>query len=158
MKLLRKLLGMERPTKKKQQEPQEFDEPSEEFERAFGGSGSLVVDCTFCGRTHFANGASTIGYEEGELEALLEKEKATPDEYTSWDYDMISWGFLAGQQWVHGCPCSALKVRRYENFIWAHRREIAMYLEKRSAAQSAQAKLDGEIAATAGSALEEARA
>ena len=102
--------------------PVEKDAPSEEFELAFGGSGSIVIDCEFCNRTHFAPEGG-LDWEEGELETLLAKNKINPDQTVACEYDMVSWGYLAGKQYVHGCPCN--QAARYERLFWSHRHQIA---------------------------------
>jgi len=40
-----------------------ISEPSEEFLEAICHSGSLVIDCEFCGRTHFGNKEPGMDWE-----------------------------------------------------------------------------------------------
>lgn len=103
---------------------------SELFENCVRSAGSIVITCQLCGRTHF--GTEDAGtFEEGEHEALVAKAKKSPDKYVQ-DHsgDMISWGYIDGQQAVIGCPCNGLA--RYEAFIWQNRRAIIEYLKRRT--------------------------
>ena len=111
--------------------------PSEQFELAFRGSGSLVVNCEFCGRVHFADSVYAGDWESEELENLRKDATENPDQYIGWEYDSVTWGYLNGQQYVHGCPCN--EARRYEEFIWSHRFGIAEYLKLRSEIEQLEA-------------------
>lgn len=104
---------------------------SHEFEDAFRANhGSIMGDCELCGRTIFCNGGHTYGYDEGELEKLQKLAKEKPDKYVEWtDCDGVSFGTIQGMQFVLGCDCNQL--RRYEEFVWQHRQEIAKYLMTR---------------------------
>jgi hypothetical protein len=127
--------------------------PSEAFIGAVVHSGSMVINCEFCGRVHFGNG---LGMDGGELQALLTKAKAQPEKYHQHaDVDMVSWGSIDGKQFVADCPCNG--ARRLEDFIWQHRRLIASYLAARSRAQLDAAKRDKEIAERAVAAASAAR-
>ena len=103
-----------------------LDPPSQEFLHAFTHVGSITATCDFCGRTLFGTSAH---YEEGELDGLREKAK-TSEKYIEVDYDTISIVEIEGKNYPWDCPCNA--VRQYENWIWAHRKEIAAYLNSRS--------------------------
>lgn len=126
--------------------------PSEDFERSFGGAGSLVISCEFCDRVHFATFNNAGDYDEGELKDLLRKAKAEPDKYIEQDYSSISWGYLAGHQYVHGCQCN--KARAHEDFIWDHRDRIINYLEKRTKAESEEAQRNRDLVNRGKEALE----
>jgi hypothetical protein len=99
-------------------------------------SGSLVTDCDFCGRVHFATYGNEEFFDEGELEELYEKQKQNPEKYIEhYDCSNVSWGNLDGKQVVYDCPCDEEKLSKYEDFIWKHRFIIAKYLKSRSEAE-----------------------
>lgn len=104
-------------------------ELSAEFENAIVDSGSLVIDCEFCGKTHFASYDAHF-YEEGELETLREKAKETPNKYIEHDYSSVSWGYFAGKQAVIDCDCEQLI--KWENMIWDNKYIITKYLLARN--------------------------
>lgn len=114
--------------------------PSEEFERAVLTGGSIVRDCDFCGRTHFADSREAGDWNEGELEELRKQSEEKPDKCVAHDYDSIEYGEIAGRIAVLGCPCNSL--RRYEDWIWTHRRLIAKYLPTRAEAAKREADLE----------------
>lgn len=104
--------------------------PSDHFEDAFrDGHGTTNADCELCGRHIFCSGDMSLGYEEGELEVLRAKAKAYPEKYDEWhDVDGVSLGHIGGKQFVLGCSCNAL--RKYEDFILSHMRQITRYLKE----------------------------
>lgn len=106
----------------------ELKEPSEYFQNAVSDCGSLVADCDFCGRTHFATYNSN-DFDEGELEDLRVKAEKEPDKYIEWDCSSISQGRFNGKQVVVHCSCN--KLRAYEDWIWSHRYIIMDYFENR---------------------------
>jgi hypothetical protein len=108
--------------------------PSEEFQSAFGGYGSIVIDCGFCGRTYY-EAHNKYDFEEGEFEEFEAKHLAEPDKYIPCDNG--SYGYLNGKQYVHGCECN--EARAFEDFIWNHRVGIAAYLAARSKAELKEA-------------------
>lgn len=118
---------------------------SEYFERAFTDSGSIRVLCDFCGREHFANDERAGDWEEEELEELRKRAREEPEKCMGWDYDSISWGYLAGQRYVPGCPCEPEKAEKYENFIWENRHQISRYLKERTKSIAMAAALDEEM-------------
>ena len=103
---------------------------SEEFLEAFSaGIGTICTECEFCGRTHFVS--SERDYSEGELEKLREKAKEKPELYEEHDdFDSLSLCRIDGKHYVWGCSCNW--PRRFEDFIWNYRENIAKYLVKRS--------------------------
>jgi hypothetical protein len=103
-------------------------------------AGSIVVDCGFCGRTHFVSNGD---YDEGELERLRVSAKHHPDKFVErTECDYISCGQLDGITAVFGCPCD--KAARYEKFIWNNRLMIADYLKRRAAKEAREASDDLE--------------
>lgn len=113
-------------------------EISNEFYHAFCRSGSLVIDCEYCGRTYFGTGGD---YEGGELERLESKAAKDPDKYRQ-VHDFTNWFTFNGKQCVVGCVCeSDVKI---EALLWANRLRIAEFLTKRSAAELKAATEDNE--------------
>jgi len=104
---------------------QDLPKPSEEFERAFTSSGSIVVECN-CGRTHFCDREDAGDFEVGELEGLREANRKSPDKVMGWDCTSIGRIQVDGKEFAEGCPCHA--VTRYERWIWDHRAGITEYL------------------------------
>lgn len=100
-------------------------ESSEEFFLAFSaGHGSYCITCA-CGRTYFASEVNGWA-EPGEIEVLRKKAIADPTMFIdTWDagVSMVN----LGDEYVHGCACGT--ERRYEDWIWRHRRAIAQYLK-----------------------------
>jgi len=58
----------------------QLPEPSEEFWDAVIHSGSSVIDCTLCGRTHFAH-ALPSEFDEGEYERLMKQHEENPNKF-----------------------------------------------------------------------------
>jgi hypothetical protein len=125
--------------------------PSEEFMRALTHTGSMVILCEHCHRTHFAT-SSDNWYEEGELEDLREKARRDPAKYVErGDCDSISWGTIEGKQTVWGCPCNTAGV--YEVWIWNHRFLITDYLTARCNEDLRSARRSAENASRAAAAV-----
>jgi hypothetical protein len=106
------------------------DKPaSEEFWDAVIKSGSNVIDCGFCGRTHFVDDPGST-YEEGELEKLHKGHKKNPDTIIFHsDESSVYWGYINGIVAVSHCPCG--EARKYEEIFWNNRHLIAEYLKRR---------------------------
>ncbi|MHA1285817.1 MAG: hypothetical protein ACTSPB_00310 [Candidatus Thorarchaeota archaeon] len=100
------------------------DLPSETFECIVSHMGSIVVNCTLCGRTHFENDEN-LSWEEGEYEFLIKSHEKEPDRFIAHQYS-ISWGWIVGEQAVIGCPCKLLGY--YEGLFWLERHTISKYL------------------------------
>ena len=136
-----------------------MNKPSEEFEDAVMHAGSLVVDCTLCGRTHFATD-ETGNYEKGEFEDLRAKALVEPTKYVEHGTEAsVGWGGLDGGQAVIGCPCG--KMAKYEKFILTHRHVIQRYFEahaKKLRREAEECAEECEKAAEAIRAAEEAKA
>lgn len=118
--------------------------PSEEFWGSVIHAGANVIDCGFCGRTHFVGLDSGLDFEDGELEELTEQNKQNPDKYIFHNEVSVPWGYLDGKQAVYGCPCN--KASRYEDFIWNNRHIIEGYLSARAKKQLERAKKDSQLA------------
>ena len=125
--------------------------PSEEFTRAFrGGYGSTVMECDFCKRLYFGD---EDGYDAGERERYEELAKTEPDKYIA-VAGSSSAVEVGGKTWVDGCACNA--PRRYEDWIWHNRSQIAEYLQKRNGAilgDAASLKIMLDAAVTAHDAI-----
>lgn len=101
--------------------------PSEEFCDAFSGhTGSLVMECGFCGRLYFGTNGD---YEKGEREGYEERAKTEPDRYISVEGYSHSVE-VDGKIWVLDCKCNG--PRRYEDWIWSNRYQIMTYLKTKS--------------------------
>lgn len=114
--------------------------PSEEFKRAVGTEGSIVIDCELCGRTHFATHATEGYFDDGELAGLLKKQESDPIRFMSWDFSSVSYGHINGKQAVVDCPCNILA--NYERFIWQHRDLIAAFITAKAKNRSIEAEKD----------------
>lgn len=101
---------------------------SDEFADAVCDSGSIVIDCELCGRTHFND--ETGSFEEGEYEELCKNAEKEPDKYVQYRDESVHWGRIDGRQAVIDCPCDGLE--KYEKFIWNNRYVIAKYLKARA--------------------------
>lgn len=124
-----------------------LEAPSSEFERAFSSSGSIVVICEFCGRTHFCNREDAGDFEPGEIERLREENRKNPDKVMGWDCTSISRIEIDGKEAAECCPCR--RIRRYEDWIWRYRAQIAEYLSGRAAVELEDAKAEAERLAVA---------
>lgn len=101
-------------------------------------SGSIVIECEICHRTHFVSEDCEY-YEEGEFEELFEKRSKEPDKYVLHNnIDSIRWGIFNGLQVVDGC-CEE-QIAKYEKFIIDHRFMIVSYLNKRAKSLREEAK------------------
>ena len=90
--------------------------------------------CNGCERTcacgiHWFDVYNISDYEEGELEALLEKAKADPEKYKETD-GSVGTIEIDSIEIVWNCTCN--HAERYENFIISHAGQIAEYLNKRA--------------------------
>lgn len=101
---------------------------SEDFYRAFSGTGHLVAHC-HCGRVHFSLFHDEGAYDEGEYEGLVEKMKAEPNKYIGHNETSISAIYLNGVMCIEGCPCGY--ARKVEDLIWKERLNIIEYLKRR---------------------------
>lgn len=110
--------------------------PSDDFERAFENNSSGCVRTCACGRTLF-DACNSYDWDEGELEGLLEKSKASPEEYIALDYAAQT-AWIEGQELVLGCPCN--RLRAYEDFIVKHAIQIAEYLNAHAAELESRAQ------------------
>lgn len=80
-----------------------------------------------CGREHFEDSERAGDWDEGELEKL----RAQADGVKVFAHrDGVTSGLCNKIHYVFGCPCDAYK--KFEAFIWDHRRQIATYLQSRS--------------------------
>ena len=115
---------------KKDKQQKKLPAPSEEFEIAFRGSGSSVINCEFCDRVHFISDPAGYDWERGEHARLMKLAKQNPDRYVAHQEDSVSWGYLDGKQYVHGCQCNS--ASRYEIFLVRNRHQIAEFLKARA--------------------------
>lgn len=110
---------------------------SKELMDAICDGGTPVATCA-CGVTHFdANGEFM---DEGELETLLVKQQANPEKYSSHD-GSISFGHVAGQQYVWNCNCDRLD--KCEMWLLENQRMILNFFRNRAS----KLKADAESAA-----------
>jgi hypothetical protein len=125
--------------------PKDLDTPpSDEFMEAVVDGGSIVTECELCGRVHFATYDGGGDFEEGELEDLRKQADKEPDRYLEEGrYSSISFGYIDGKQAVWGCPCNLAK--KYEDWIWGHRRTIIAYLKKRIINEKRDAEMEEEL-------------
>lgn len=142
-----RIRGITLPRMGAQREIAAPEAPSNDFESAFTDSGSIVVECEFCGRTHFCNREDAGDFEPGELERLREAQRESPGKVMGWDCTSIGAVEIDGKRAAQCCPCR--KIRRYEDWIWRHRTQIAEYLQARVQAELAEAKADAERLAIA---------
>jgi len=110
--------------------------PSDMFVNALSGfgCGSPDMECGWCGRLHLCpTSESYRGDEDGGAawqEDCVKQHKENPEGVVlHWDSDAVSGQELNGITFVVCCPCNGLS--RYETFIWAERRTIRNYLQKR---------------------------
>ena len=109
-----------------------LQKPSREFEEAVIHSGSILIDCQLCGRTHYGSNEDALieDLSEKEYKRLLIDSEKNPDRYVQHDAETISWGDINGKQAVIGCQCN--KLFGYENLFWNHRYIIADYFSSRA--------------------------
>ena len=115
--------------------------PSELFMECVTDGGTPSAKCGFCGMTTIGrpNDYGDVGPE------LYAKAESDPRRYRVDPLnDSVSVGELAGSIVVYGCPCNG--ARRYEDFIWSHRRMIARYLKERAAKELQEAQANAELA------------
>lgn len=104
------------------------DKVSEEFDDAFSDrSGGNRGTCA-CGREHFDT-YNQWGWEDGELEHLIQLSKEKPDKYIGHE-GAIGGHVVDGVSFIWGCPCQG--ALKYEKFIIRHAEQIAYYLNKRA--------------------------
>lgn len=136
----------QRPAAKHTSMPKPDHEASEDFWDSFSCGGTLVATCA-CGRTHFCSN-TTLDWEDGELEELLQKSKSKPDMFIE-DVHNDSVGIMNpdGRQLVWGCPCHA--AARIEQFLIYNRQDIQEYFlrvarEERSRALATEEAFETE--------------
>jgi len=104
-------------------------------------AGTIVATCDLCGRTYY-NYMDAGCFEEGELENLEKKSEEEPDKYIGVDHT-VGMGRIDGKQVIWDCKCE--KAKRYEKWIWDHRRIIAEYLKRRTAEEFEEAKKEVKL-------------
>ncbi len=114
---------------------------SHEFMSVLTGGGGPSIECSICGRTHFATHSPY--YEEGEYERYLTHEKEDPDGYISSDAECVHYVELDGNVYPDDCPCNGLT--RYENFMWNQRGLWSSYLMAKKLALQAEIDSIGTI-------------
>lgn len=98
---------------------------SEEFDRAFSGVGSIVLDCG-CGRTHYV---AEGDYEDGELEELRARAESFPLKFIETDDDFVSGINVPGfGVIVRGCACG--RDVAVEEFLRERKGEILDYYRR----------------------------
>ena len=116
-------------------------EPSEHFLNAISlRTSSLVAECEYCGTTYYG-GLRDGDFSEGEFERYEELAEKEPGKYVQVD-GFSSRCQIDGREYVWGCPCNA--VRRHEEWLWYHRREITEYFKARSAEEFSDVKQENE--------------
>ena len=120
--------------------PKIFDSmpPSDEFMDAVREGGGIRRQCEACGRECFEDDEGAGSWEEGELENLRKKAEKNPDQYVA--MARVESGTMNGKEVVVNCPCNFLK--KYEDFIWAHRHVIAKYIAVRAKQRAEKAYHD----------------
>lgn len=114
---------------------------SEEFWDAIVNAGTLVQECGFCGKTHFADSGD---FEPEELEDLRKNAAANPEKYEEHcDCDAIHFGVFAGRSIVFNC-CEK-ELEKYENLIWSNRYIISKYFKARAKKELEAAQLQSEM-------------
>lgn len=104
------------------------------------GLGSDQLTCEWCNREHLCPDTDYNHYNDDECTAeeskaryreyCEEELKKSPDSIVlHYDCDSVSGHEMNGIFFVIGCPCNGL--RRYEDFIWAHKDTIRNYLKVR---------------------------
>jgi hypothetical protein len=136
------------------EKPKKYDPPSELMEQAFRlGIGGLRGDCELCGRHHFCTNSS-YDYDEGELKNLQEATAREPNKYVEdGQSDGVSFGQIDGMQFVMGCDCN--RLRRYEDWIWVNRVQIAEYLKARAEENLRNAQDEATVTREAHKALDQ---
>ncbi len=109
---------------------------SDIFAEVFDSHSSGIVRTCHCGRTFFDQ-TDECGWEEGELEDLLEKSARYPNQYIP--IDNTVWCMkIDNIEIVYGCECETAK--KYENFIRNNAKKLSEYL--RSYAKALREKAD----------------
>ncbi len=118
--------------------------PSREFQNAIkhATSGRSVL-CQLCGKTHIVNNISEWE-DEKELESFLKDANKNPNKYVVENsFNEIEWGRFDNRQVVVHCPCGHLK--KYEDFIWSHRKIIVDYLKSRAKKEITEAQENANL-------------
>lgn len=110
------------------------DECPDDFYDVLVQGGSLVIECTPCGRVHFA---SEGDYDQGEYEGLRLQALENPEQYIERD-DFTSWGHAFGKQVVADCPCGY--AAHIAEVAWSNRTWLLPYFDKRSKRELAEAQ------------------
>ncbi len=111
---------------------------SEEFWDAIISGSTVLVDCGFCGRTHYST-EEPQSYDEGEFEELQEKHNRDPNRFIE-HAEFVHYGTLDGKNIVYGCPCESASF--YENLIWKNKGVISKYLSARADKMTKQAQAE----------------
>ena len=114
----------------------EYDEPSEEFQRAVTTGGTVWVTCELCGRENVSS--QDLGFLETEeierIEALDREGKI------SWHDYSLSVAWLFGYQVVVECPCN--RLRAIEDIAWNARWYLGPYYRQRALREIDSARSD----------------
>lgn len=114
---------------------------SDEFWRAIVWGGTVEAFCEGCKTTYLAGDGDL---EPGEREAFEANVAADPSRFVLENCGTITKGDVNGQSIVIGCEKCDAKVRKIEDWIWAHRDTIGKYLRARREAEltAAQSELE----------------
>jgi hypothetical protein len=115
------------------------NELSADFIEGFCHIRTCHATCELCGRDHFGRDGD---FDEGELEKCEEAAAADPDKCVDHGDESVSLVNIDGKQAIVECPCN--KLVQYENWIWAHRFNIAEYLQIRSQNEARDKAQDAE--------------
>ena len=128
----------------KKKEEEKLEEPSDEFMRAVCHSGTAVIDCELCGRTHVAINATGYDWYEDEKEDFEKRADAGEEMLViHHNSDFLSYGHLEGKQAVRGCECHL--ARRFEDWVWFNRDMIMDYLRARIEGMVKDAEMEAKM-------------
>ena len=116
---------------------------SEIFWDSIISAGTGIIDCGFCGRTHFTLDGN-YDFERKEAAELLKNHRHNPDRYVQHHGDSLHWGLLDGKQAVYECSCDA--VKKYEDIFWRNKHIIAEYFSNRAKKMREQAETAQSLA------------
>ena len=98
---------------------------SEEFNEIVAEKGTRRTECEACARVYFA--AELPGFEEGELEELLELSEDDPDFYINTFDKVVTFVKIDGYDCV--CQCNCGFVKKWERSIWDAKDKIMEYIK-----------------------------
>ena len=105
---------------------EQYSDEESDLVRGFSYGGSCCSVQCHCGRTYFTTAPTGGDWEQGELDRLIEREEADPNQFVGTGlFDTIDTVLIEGKEFVPQCKCDG--VRKYLDFMNAHFEQLTRF-------------------------------